>query len=535
MSETGGYAELNRKWGVTCKVVFGEELGELDDYGEWLQESTRPVFRRKSSVSDKTVSFVLPYYDDRARVASLNEMDFNRKFAPLSINEVKDIDSLLGAVSERICYAGNTQLGNSQFVDESTDIIDSFYIYRSAQISFSKYVAYGYNMEYVESVFGIINLGHCNHSIRISDSDRLTRCFETHSSEESSDLYYSHRLFSCKECLFSFNLRNARHLIGNLQLAPEKYFVLKGKLLPELTQKLRKEKKLPSLMELVGNSEPDKNILVGLGKKVQPAKKKETRMQPMENAFEKTALVLFGRSLKGLERYEKYLQQYIRKTTPGKSAMSRDPLVIADYARYMDYPKNRLLTEQEAEAAGKHMRIEERDLETFDFYGARNWIKKIGFFYPGLDHGEIDNIIESQASVYSTNCFRSMLNMYSKNCAYNFYELESESVFGCNSVRKSSFVIRCCLSAKLTRCFEMDSSRDCSDCYFCHNCENVRDSMFCFNTKNKRYAIGNTELPREEYLIVKKLVLDQVWNELHATGNCHWSIFNLSAEKEKKK
>ena len=61
-----------------------------------------------------------------------------------------------------------------------------------------------------------------------------------------------------------------------------------------------------------------------------------------------------------------------------------------------------------------------------------------------------------------TNAFRSVLNLQSKNCAYNYYMLECESVFGCNSTRKSAFLVRCYNSARLNRCFEVDSSRDSS-------------------------------------------------------------------------
>ncbi|MCX6769893.1 MAG: hypothetical protein NT051_04415 [Candidatus Micrarchaeota archaeon] len=258
-SET--YLELNRRWNILCRVIFGEEIGDMGEYGEWLAENTLPLFTGKSTASGKSVSFVLPYYPKDAKFISLDEVDFSKKFEPLSMNEVKDIDSIIRAVSERVCYSGNVVLGNLRFVDESADTIESFYVYRSAQISFSKYVAYGYNMEYAESVFGTINHGHCNNSIRISDSNFLSRCFETYGSEQSSDLFYSHRLFNCANCLFSFNLRNAKNAIGNLQLQPEKYAELKKKLLSEMTQILRKERKLPSLLEMVGGSEPDRRAL----------------------------------------------------------------------------------------------------------------------------------------------------------------------------------------------------------------------------------------------------------------------------------
>ncbi|MCX6777472.1 MAG: hypothetical protein NT157_01145, partial [Candidatus Micrarchaeota archaeon] len=138
------YDELNRRWKTTCKVVLGEEVGEFHEFGEWLSEHNRPRFSKKSAISEKKVSLVLPHYANTARFVSLDEVDFNKKFEPLRINEVKDIDSIIGAVRERAYYAGNIQLGNSRFIEGSTDVIESFYVYDSTQISFSKHIAYGY-------------------------------------------------------------------------------------------------------------------------------------------------------------------------------------------------------------------------------------------------------------------------------------------------------------------------------------------------------------------------------------------------------
>ena len=35
--------------------------------------------------------------------------------------------------------------------------------------------------------------------------------------------------------------------------------------------------------------------------------------------------------------------------------------------------------------------------------------------------------------------------------------------------------------------------RECSDSWFCHNVEGMQNALFCFNTKSKRYAVGNAE------------------------------------------
>ena len=100
-------------------------------------------------------------------------------------------------------------------------------------------------------------------------------------------------------------------------------------------------------------------------------------------------------------------------------------------------------------------------------------------------------------------------------------------MFGCSVIFDSSHCINCHQSVKLTRCFESDSCRDCSDLYFCHNCEGCQECLFCFNVKSKRYAIANVEMKKEDYLRVKKMVLEEIGKKLENEHRLERSIFNL--------
>jgi hypothetical protein len=77
------------------------------------------------------------------------------------------------------------------------------------------------------------------------------------------------------------------------------------------------------------------------------------------------------------------------------------------------------------------------------------------------------------------------------------------------------------------RCFEVNDSNSCTDCYFCHNCEDLKNCMFCFNTKAKRYAIGNVEVGREAYMKIRKLLQEQVADELEKTKSLRHDIYNI--------
>ena len=55
--------------------------------------------------------------------------------------------------------------------------------------------------------------------------------------------------------------------------------------------------------------------------------------------------------------------------------------------------------------------------------------------------------------------------------------------------------------------------------------------MFCFNAKSLRYAIANKEYPKEEYLRIKKLILDELNSRLEKSKKLEMSIFNIGCHK----
>jgi hypothetical protein len=118
---------------------------------------------------------------------------------------------------------------------------------------------------------------------------------------------------------------------------------------------------------------------------------------------------------------------------------------------------------------------------------------------------------------------------FGKDCAYCTWPRNSEHCYGSARTFQCSFVIRCFNSLKLSRCLECDCCRDCTGAYFCHNCENVHDSMFCFNAKNLRYAIGNAEVGKEAFEQAKKMLLAEITSSLEKTGDCKRSIYSIGA------
>ncbi len=530
MPDSAVYEELNRRWKSTCKVLLGDEVGDLRDYEDWLSKIFSPKAVRKSK-SGKEVVLALPHYSTTARFLSFDEVNFMKDNGPLSINEIKDIDSIIGALGEKIQYTGNIVLGTSKFVEKSTGVIDSFYAYESERMAKCKYIAYGTETTASECVFGSNGFGATTYSIRVFELMYSSRCFESSKIEYSTDVYFSHGLANCQNAMFCFNLRSGRNCIGNLPLPPDKYLKIKTKLLGEIREELKKKKRLPSLLELGGTPVQNKKEIWAIVKGSGDNGEEKPDRNAIEDAFSATTKLVFEKPYGNIDKFGKWLGQYAGRLEKSSSSASDRPL-LAFYKCTDICPTHRLVTQAEAFALGEKLRMSEKEVESLALSNVPEAISRIAFFSSQWDSGKLRNIIESVWNFDSSNCYRAMVDINSKYCAYCYWPRDSEYMFGGNEVRDSTFCINCYHSAKLQRCFEVDSSRGCSDCFFCHNCENVHDSMFCFNVKNLKNAIANVELPRERYLEIKKRVLAELNGELSRTNSIALSIFNL-AEKRK--
>lgn len=90
--------KLDEEFGKTCKVIFGGGIGALADFEPYLKEYMQQPKKFKSAVSDEDVYLSGSSYLPSSRFLGFNEIDWKRKFEPLGINEIKDIDSIVGAL-----------------------------------------------------------------------------------------------------------------------------------------------------------------------------------------------------------------------------------------------------------------------------------------------------------------------------------------------------------------------------------------------------------------------------------------------------
>jgi hypothetical protein len=507
------YEALNKAWKSTCRVLLGAEIGNLERYGPWLGEHMAPMLRKKSALSGKEVCCAMPDYASGARFLSLEEIDFGQKFEPLSINEIKDIDSIMEAVGERFAYCGNMVLGNSRQVERSSDVHDSFFIYNSNFIHDCNYVAYSSYCSDSRYLFSVFSDRSSSHMIRVFETFKQARCFEAWECFESSDCYFSSCVEASQDAIFSFNLRNKRQVIGNMELPKDKYLQLKAKLVGEMREELERKGRFPSLMDIISSSAP-----LGGVELPEPDAGAAGDLEPMEEAFRKTTGILLGKPLHDLRSHGGWLSRHVPATDKAKSAVSGRPVYVNDIVPYNLMLKDRLVKQDEVWKVG----------------ALKKAVGRIAYICPEGRAGDSRNIPEVAVANTSLNCYHCGIASFNENTAYSYWARDSKYMFGSALAFLSSFCMNAYYSTNLSRAFEADGCNNCSDVYFAHNCENARDAMFCFNTKNLHSAIGNSPLPPEQYRKVKSSLLAQMAEELERNKELKWDIYAIGAPQPRK-
>jgi hypothetical protein len=521
--------DIESAWKSTCKVLLGEEIGEMKRYSGYLEKYVEPVVPKKSSLSGREVFFSTDDYLPDVSFISQEELGaYHGKFAnfKVDINRMKDIDSILEAIGEVAYYCGDAVLGTSQNVQESNRIFNSVNVFRSQEIYDSKYVAFSSVARYSEFLFGSNGIGETKFGIRNYNTYQNTRCFESNVIYNSSDCYYVATVGNCSHCFFCFNLRNRSYSIGNVQLPKEKYFRLREGLLEQIRDELERKKDLPGIIGLLDGMGRHMMKQGGAGKGAS-SEKINAPARELDSSFAETTRLLLGRELRPLLDYREWLYEHVQRLISVPSAISGE-MVHAEPLKYnlpqgaqacfVKLPESLKLAESS---------IGESEVEGLGLGNAEKILQKIAYFTPEAEVGTNINVTACAAYGYAINALECWWPVKTKNAAYCGWSRQSENTFGCSIIFSSKFCIKCFNSIDLNRCFEVSDSSSSTDCYFCHNVENCHDSMFCFNSKNLRYAVGNAEIGREKYLKLKKVVLDGIAAGLEADKRLDLSIYEL--------
>ena len=247
-------------------------------------------------------------------------------------------------------------------------------------------------------------------------------------------------------------------------------------------------------------------------------------MKNINEAFSQTTQILLGKKLEGIENYQEWLYSQIQgRVIEKKSKLSDNSVYVASMIFFIKMQNNVVTLNESLQLANKKIQLEQNQTLKNLFKQAA----KISLTTPEIIYDK--NMGTEACGCYgpTQDCYKSTFTWFCKAVAYSFWARTSEYCFGCSNIVDSKYCMRCFSCAKLTRCFEMSDCNLCSDSLFCHNCENVENSIFCFNAKGLRYAIANVQYTKEEYMRLKKIILEEINNNLAESKNPKISIFSL--------
>jgi len=514
--------KMDSAWRSACRVVFGREIGPLSKYRVWLGKNLPGGARRKSHVSGKEVAVAFDAFAPGARFVSSDELQLNRGYG-VSLDDMKDLDSLLSALSEKCEYAGNRHLGNSAFVESSDIVLDSQYVRNSSNVEESQYVDSSFMVRKGSKyIFGCGALGNGEFLISVTDSYNQKRSLESSMVGFSSDCYFCHNVLGSREMMFSFGQRNKSYCIGNTALPKGKYLELKRKILAEVAERLEKQGSFPSLNELVKDMPPSVASL-----RLAPAEHAQGMAQ-IEKGFAATYSILLKRQPVGIKGLESWLAERTIAVHGADTPFGSVTHVPDGMPVIMDFPKARLATARESLELAK-LQMPQKSLTGLE--GVLGALGDVAYFTPELCDGQNSNLIACPHAYDVVNAYKGYDAVYAENIALSSMALNSKYVYGCHRVLESQFSLKCYNSQYLNRCFELDSCSRCADSYFCHNSEALSECMFCFSMKGARHAIGNTLLDKGKYAQVKSALVGQIADTIENRKALSLSIFRISGKR----
>jgi hypothetical protein len=375
--------------------------------------------------------------------------------------------------------------------------------------------------------FGSGLLGQGQFLIRTIDAYNINRCFESDLVVDSSDIYLSHYCSGCSEIMFSFFQRGKRNVIGNLQLPKDRYLTIKKKLLAEIAEELKHNKRFPSLYELTTGKT---NGTATVPPKINPPNSapQPLNLAHIEKAFSTTFSIMLRQEPGSITQYENWLTRHCAKIVEVKTVFGNSACfpVGSEIRHFSFIPKGRLISRNEGFEIEK-LHLRESDLSSLSKVCDR--LSDIAYFTIEFNEGNNAQNFQTPVVFNATHTYKTYDATYSEYVGNVFFCGNSKYIFGGTRALRSEFCINCHNSLYLTRCLEADTSTKCSDSYFCHNSEGLQDTMFCFNVKGKRQAIGNTQLQTEQYAKLKGTLLGQIADELIKKKTTHLDIFTIGA------
>ena len=101
------YDGINNAWKSACRILLGDEIGDLEQIEDYLYRYIGHINEKKSVISDKPVTISGSEICDNGKIIEneeIEEYELLLKSVKLDIDSIKDVDSILEAVGEKLYY-----------------------------------------------------------------------------------------------------------------------------------------------------------------------------------------------------------------------------------------------------------------------------------------------------------------------------------------------------------------------------------------------------------------------------------------------
>src|SRR3989338_1711155 len=119
-------------------------------------------------------------------------------------------------------------------------------------------------------------------------------------------------------------------------------------------------------------------------------------------------------------------------------------------------------------------------------------------------------ISESDGIHNSISVYHSVSIFDSKNVVYSYKIFNSNYMLGSRDSSSCTLGIRMKESIYCSSSFEVSWSNKVSKSMFIHDCFDLYECLFCSHLRSKKYCISNMQFEKEEYLRIKKIVIDWI-------------------------
>lgn len=247
---------INAAFNETARLVFGAEVGPIDEYGDWLSRHLHRGKYMKTAI-EKRELYVLPgffyvSYIPMNRIISEEEVSKVGKaeFDPGRVKGLKDLAAHLRMIEYyniELKYGKNEGIENALFYGNVVNLYNSCDVHDSKNVGHSNFIT-----QYCEGIFGCYRMFFSKFCIHCYNSSNITLCFECDSCKNCSGLMFCHNCENVHDSLFCSNTKNKRYAVFNREIGREKFLELKERLCTHVLENLEKDKEFKENIYTLG-------------------------------------------------------------------------------------------------------------------------------------------------------------------------------------------------------------------------------------------------------------------------------------------